>query len=133
MAGTVGKRENSLSFGCPVGYKEGRAVTITDAAGTVAYTAAGAVPDALTIGPTNDVARSLLSSEFAYTIEVKKISGIPGSEFVSPAAAISRGDDLEVIGTLGKVQTLAGGSSIGMRAQGDAGTTDGLVAAYRKA
>lgn len=133
MAGTVGKRESDLSFGCPIDYKEGRAVTIDDGAGTVVYTTAGAVPDALTVGPTNDVARSSLSSEFPYTISVKKISGIFGSEFVTPAAAISRGDDLEVIGTLGKVQPQSGGTSIGMIAQGDAASTDGLVAAYRKA
>ncbi len=127
----VGKRVKSLSMLCPEGMAEGICVDITHATGTVAVTAAGLVPDAITIGPASE-ARFNDGAQDEFTIEIMTLPSIDGAEFLTVetgASAVAQGDELEVIGTDGKVQTKAAGLAIGLRANGIA-SEDELFGAY---
>ena len=121
----VMERLNTLLFECPVDYVESRCVTIDHANGTVVYTTAGLVPDGVTRGIANND-----NFNSTYTIEVEAINAIRGSRFVDLAADVAKGDELEVIGVLGKVQPQSGGTAIGLRAT-DAGLADSTISAYR--
>lgn len=116
----VGKRVKTLSMLCPEGYEEGRCITITHATGTVAYTAAGALPDGFTVGPASE-SRFNAGAQDQFTIEIITIASVDGAEFLSHepnSAIIAQGAELEVFGALGEVRTLAGGTAVGLRANG---------------
>lgn len=130
MAGMVGWRKYSLNFGSATKLEEGRAVTINDAAGTVAYTGAGLAADGITLGPGNDDSRFTAGGASEYTVEVVTFGSIDGSELVEAGAAVSKGDELEV-GTDGKLITRTAGVTTGLFASGDA-AADELFGAYKK-
>lgn len=131
MSGLVGSREYSLSFGSATKLEEGRAVTITDATGIVAYTGSGAAADGITLGPGNEDSRFTLTGGSEFTVEVITFGSLSGSEIAEAGAAIVKGAELQV-GTDGKLITLAGGTTTGLFAAGDV-AADNLFGAYRKA
>lgn len=128
--GMVGYREKTLNFACPVDYAEGRAVTITDATGTVAYTAAGASTEGVTVGPANSDSRFASGGASEYTIEVVTLGSITGSELVEAGAAVAKGDELEV-GANGTFIPLNLGTTTGLFASGAAAAGE-LFGAYKK-
>lgn len=110
-----GIREKTLSFECPSTMKKHRAVTVDFTAGTVAFTAAGQIPNAVSL--CDAMKRDI--GGLKYTVEVILISILSGTEFLTAGAAVVKGNELEV-GTDGKVIPLNTGNPIGLRAYSSA-------------
>ena len=123
---TVGQREKTLNFEVATPLAQHRAVTITHATGTVAYTAAGAVPDAVTVS--NSSPRAV--SPGTDTVEVLQLNCWDGAKMIELEAAVVKGADLEV-GTDGKFITKDSGTSSGLRANG-AGNATAHIGAYKE-
>ncbi len=122
----VGEREKTLSFECATELKQARAVTIDHANGTVAYTAAGVIPNAVT--RCNAEVRQIAPG--VRTVEVLQLNTWDGAKFVELEGTVVKGDQLEV-GTDGKFIKQDQGTASGLRANGT-GTANAIIGAYKE-
>ena len=82
---------DSLRVNSPAGIPKGRAVTLTHATQTVAYTAAAAAGEYITI-----------SDEENGVISIKKLTTFSGKIYAEAGGTVTMGSDLEVVGAVGK-------------------------------
>jgi len=92
---------DSLRVNAPAGMKRGRAVTMTHSTQTVAYTAAAAAGDYISI-----------SEEENGVISIKKLSTFTGKLFAEAGGTVTVGSDLEVVGTEGKFVNKSAGVAV---------------------
>lgn len=113
-------QKGSLRFKATTGMLAKRFVTITPSTDTVAYTAAAAAPDAVTIG-----------DESNGVIEVTLLTDTSGSFAFDAGGTIALGESVEVVGVVGKgtVQSAGAVACICKLAAVDGSTSEG----YNKA
>lgn len=100
------ERERTLLVIGTSGMNAYRAVFVTVSTKTAAYPGPGQAANAITI------TEPKLRHDGVYTIEVVMLSQIHGTRFIETGAAVSAGDQVEVMDSFGRVKTLAIGSAL---------------------